>query len=394
MSLTEKRIRDAKPDVNTVFIWDRDVKGLGLRITKAGVKSFVLSYRSNGVKRLMTLARASELSLDKARAIAGETLVAVRKGADPLQERTDRKSDPTVIEGAERFTNEYIPRRKSKGRMSDRTEHEYKRQINKYILPKIGKRRIKEVTKRDVELLLSKLPPVMANRVCALISSMFTQFEHWEYRGQHTNPARGIEKSVEEARDRTLSESELSNLGAALSEMKKANPHAILAIRLAAITGLRIGEIGKMRWADLDFEQRTITLPTTKTGRRVHSMPSAALALLSQETRLGDCVIAGRNPNNPLDYQSIQKHFARACKAAKIKDARIHDLRRTIMTEAAALGVGAHLLRDFVGHKTTAMAERYARQAGAPLTELRERMGENMAARMGKSNLAIEKATR
>ena len=52
------------------------------------------------------------------------------------------------------------------------------------------------------------------------------------------------------------------------------------------------------------------------------------------------------------------------------------------MTEAAALGVGAHLLRDMVGHKTTAMADRYARRAGAPLTELRERMGQSMAAKL------------
>jgi hypothetical protein len=52
------------------------------------------------------------------------------------------------------------------------------------------------------------------------------------------------------------------------------------------------------------------------------------------------------------------------------------------MTEAAALGVGAHLLRDMVGHKTTAMADRYARRAGAPLVALRESLGASMAARL------------
>ena len=52
------------------------------------------------------------------------------------------------------------------------------------------------------------------------------------------------------------------------------------------------------------------------------------------------------------------------------------------MTEAAALGVGAHLLRDMVGHKTTAMADRYARRAGAPLVELRERLGASIADRL------------
>jgi len=380
VSLTAKKVRDAKPSDKTKIVWDGEVKGLGLRITKAGVKAFVLSYRSGGTKRLVTLGRTSEISLNDARDLAGDNLVAIRQGADPLRDRAARMAEPTVRDGAERFTNDYIPNRKAKGRMSATTEREYNRQLEKYILPKIGQRKIKDMSKRDVELLLKPLPPVMANRVCALVSSLFTQFEHWEYRPQHTNPARGIERAVEEERDRTLTETELKALGQALTELDGANPCAILAIRLAAVTGLRIGEIRNMRWADVNFESGALTLPKTKTGRRIHTMPSAALALLADGKRPGDCVISGRDPNNPLDYRSIQRHFAKACRAAGIENARIHDLRRTIMTEAASLGVGAHLLRDFVGHKTTAMAERYARQAGAPLTELRERMGESFGA--------------
>ena len=160
------------------------------------------------------------------------------------------------------------------------------------------------------------------------------------------------------------------------------NPGAILAIRLAAVTGLRIGEVRNIRWDDIDFQGCAVVLRKTKTGRRIHTLPSAALALLVEVPRLGACVIPGRNPDTPLDYSSIQRHWVMACKAAGVTGARLHDLRRTIMTEAAALGVGAHLLRDMVGHKTTAMADRYARQAGAPLTELRERMGASMAAKM------------
>ena len=128
---------------------------------------------------------------------------------------------------------------------------------------------------------------------------------------------RGIEQAVEEARDRTLTESELSAIGKALDGME-GNPGAILAIRLAAITGLRIGEVRTMRWADIDFEGGAVVLPQTKTGRRIHTLPSAALALLSETPRLGACVIPGRNPDNPLDYRSVQRHWARACEAAKV----------------------------------------------------------------------------
>ena len=381
MSLTEKKVRDARPGEENRIEWDGEVKGLGLRVTKAGAKSYVLSYRVDGRKRLMTLGRVSEMGLARARELAGDALVRVRGGADPLEEKAHRKTLPTVAEGADQFLNQYLRARKAKGRMADRTEKEYTRQVYKHVLPKLGHKRIRDVTKGDIERMLAPLPPVMANRVRALVSSMFTQFEHWEYRPQHTNPARGIERVLEEARDRTLTESELSALGTTLDRMD-GNPGAILAIRLAAITGLRIGEVRNIRWADIDFEGRALVLPKTKTGRRIHTLPSAALALLVEAPRLGDCVIPGRDPNSPLDYSSIQRHWTRACEAAGVSGARLHDLRRTIMTEAAALGVGAHLLRDMVGHKTTAMADRYARRAGAPLTELRERMGASMAAKM------------
>ena len=78
--LTEKRIRDAKPGPKNTFIWDREVRGLGLRVTPNGTKSYVLSYRVGGRKRLATLARASEVSLKTARERAGQELAAIRLG--------------------------------------------------------------------------------------------------------------------------------------------------------------------------------------------------------------------------------------------------------------------------------------------------------------------------
>ena len=61
--LTERRIRDVRPGPKTAFLWDREVKGLGVRVTPASVKAFVLFYRVGGRKHLATLARCSEISL-------------------------------------------------------------------------------------------------------------------------------------------------------------------------------------------------------------------------------------------------------------------------------------------------------------------------------------------
>lgn len=137
-----------------------------------------------------------------------------------------------------------------------------------------------------------------------------------------------------------------------------------------------------MRWDDVDMRSGTLTLPKTKTGRRLHTLPSAALALLAEAQQLGDYVLLGRDLNTPLGQRVIRRTFKTACVEAGIEGARLHDLRRTVMTQAAAVGLGANLLRDMLGHKTTAMADRYVRQASEPLTELRERVGAGMAARM------------
>lgn len=397
MPLTEKRVRDARPTEKTRIEWDREVKGLGLRITPAGVKAFVFDYRSDGTKRRMTLGRAGDLSLREARRTATAFRQAVREGKDPLQDQRERQSLPTVCEALDRFESEYIPHRIALGRMADKTATEYRRQIARHLRPSLGEKRVKDVTQRDIERMLSNapksgrgsnarttrgsLPPVSANRVRSLTSRVFRKCEDWGWREQGSNPARGIEKAVEEARDRTLSADELSALGKALQTIP-ANEAAILAVRLAALTGLRIGEVRSMRWADVDMGSGRIVLPKTKTGRRVHTLPTAALSLLAETRRTGEFVIPGRTNIRPLDDRTIRRVFEKACVEAKIPGARLHDLRRTVMTQAAAMGVGAHLLRDMVGHKTTAMADRYIRNAGEPLTELRERVGAGIAAQM------------
>jgi len=86
--------------------------------------------------------------------------------------------------------------------------------------------------------------------------------------------------------------------------------------------------------------------------------------------------------------RTVSKAFEVACDRAGIEGATLHDLRRTAMTLAAGIGANSHLLRDMVGHKTTAMADRYVRQAGEPLVELRERVGATIAEQMagGKRN--------
>ena len=71
MGLTEKAVRDLKPGPKTTFLWDERIAGkgrLGVRVTSAGAKAFVLDYfDAGGTRRRMTLGRPGEMSLAQAR---------------------------------------------------------------------------------------------------------------------------------------------------------------------------------------------------------------------------------------------------------------------------------------------------------------------------------------
>ncbi len=382
MALTERIIRDAKPGKKTTINWDDEIKGLGVRVTPAGVKSFILNYRVAGRERRATLARCSEISLKAARDRAGAELAAIRAGeGGPLERRRKAKDAPTVADLIQQFLTVEAPARISHGRMTERTLREYRKQTRAYLLPALGNCRVADVKRGDVEHMVARLPAPTRNRVLALTSRLFTLAERWQWRAQNDNPARGIERSREQARDRVLAPSELAALSGALSNLDMRYPAGVAAVRIAAVTGLRIGEVLPMRWEHVDFETGRLTLPATKTGRRMHDLPTAALEILAALPRLNDwCLTTGRDA--PVTYRYVRGVFAEAAKDAGLDDVRLHDLRRTVMTSAASSGVGTHVLRDLLGHKTTAMADRYVRNTGIPVRDAREQVGAAMAAMM------------
>ena len=103
---------------------------------------------------------------------------------------------------------------------------------------------------RDVERAARKAVkyPVQRNRMLAVASRLFSLAEYWEMRGQNSNPAKGIERAKENARDRVLAGTELQALSVALDELERHYPYEVAAIRTAALTGLRISECLSLRW--------------------------------------------------------------------------------------------------------------------------------------------------
>ena len=384
--LTEKRIRDAKPEAKTTFIWDSRVKNLGVRITPKGTRSYVLFYRAAGRKHLATLARCSEVSLADARQRAGRELAAIRDGeADPLERRRQAREAPTVADALDRFFDETAPGRVEAGRMTERTIREYRKQATRYVRPALGPLQVAKVTRHNIERFAATMAktPAQRNRVLAFLSRLFTLAEHWEWRGQRTNPCRGVERAREEARDRVLEPSELARLNAALADLETDHPFPVAAIRVAALTGLRISECLSMEWENISFETGRSVLPKTKTGRRVIPLAVPVLELLADLPRIADNphVFAGLRAA-AVGYKMTRRVFSEAREAAGLPDVRLHDLRRSLATSLAAAGTNAFTLRDVLGHRTLAMSNRYVQTASAALTEASERAAAMAAAAM------------
>ena len=282
--LTERRIRDAGPELKTRFLWDGQVKNLGVRITPKGAKSYVLFYRAAGRKHLATLARCSEISLKAARERAGAELAAIRAGETaPLDRQREAREALTVNDLLDRFFDSYVPDRIANGRMTRTTATKYGNQADAYLRPALGKRPVADVTRFDVEKMAKRLArtPTLRNRVLAFASRVFILAEHWEWRPQRTNPVRGVDRAKEQARDRVLAPLELAALSAALAEREASHLFAVAAIRVAAMSGLRISECLSMRWKHVSSETGRVVLSETKTGRRVVPLAAPVLELLS-----------------------------------------------------------------------------------------------------------------
>ena len=389
--LTERTIRDQKPGPKNQILWDARLKGLGCRITPAGTQAFVLRYTdARGRQRLATLARVAEITLKGARELAAREMVKVRMGEpDLLYRRRERRNSRTVAEGITLFFDEYCPKRVAIGRLSPRTVREYRKQANRYLTPALGQFDINEVKRTHVERMADPLRPVMRNRVLALTSRIFRYFEDEGWRRQYDNPCRGVERSREEPRDRTLDPTEIAALGKALAESEIDLP-VRAAIHFAMLTGLRISEITSMRRKYINHEAGTVLLPATKTGRRIHPLSTAALSVLAELPARGDHVFC-TDALRPITYWAVRQKFLEVVEDAGLHDVRLHDLRRTFMTRAAESGVAAHTLRDLLGHKTATMADRYIRRANVPVMHATEAVSGALAAMMNGSR-ATQKA--
>jgi integrase len=388
--LTDRLVRATEAsDTGLRFVWDEGLTGFGLRVTKAGVKSFVLRYVLGGHERMYTLARYPDLSTSAAREIATELRGRVARGEDPLGVRESARTAPNMRQLAADYLTQHAERNKRPGSVRDDRS-----MIENIILPALGEMKVAEVTHEDIAKLHASLKatPYRANRVLALLSKMMNlAVQPWKLRTD--NPAKGVVRFPEDRRDKWLTADELRRLSDALDAVP--SQRAANAIRLLILTGARRSEVLTAEWRDIDFDQKRWIKPSAHTKQKKTeyvplSAPALALlAAMKEQAVPGVPFVFPGDGDGPL--QDIRKTWLAACTKAGVEGVRLHDLRHTYASHLVSSGLSLEIVGRLLGHTQVATTKRYAHLADSPLREATERFAAMVGGRQAGEVVPLER---
>lgn len=400
MALTDLQVNKLRPRSGRFEV--SDGKGLSIRITPEGSKTWVFRYvfgqketLKDGkrikipIPRRMTLGSYPGTSLAEARELHAKALQDVKKGIDPgLKQKEAKaalKAAPTISELIDEFWDMELQSKKS--------GVETKRLLDKDIIPAWKNRKVADIKRRDIVLLLDavrKRAPITANRVLGALTRMFNFAAE---RGIiEDSPCTRIRKGTEKGRDRVLTDEEIRLLWAALDlDNRQVDMYHLtkLALKMILLTGQRPGEVTGMAWDEINDTSWNIPKERMKNAEP-QQVPLTYMAL-----EIIEC--AKPYSNGPYVFISPQgPGFARKRKSqAKVpqehdapmtahalsralvrhwveigfkEDAERftpHDLRRTVRTRLASLGVDDVVGEKVLGHKLQGVLSIYNRHSYA-----------------------------
>ncbi|WP_162409435.1 tyrosine-type recombinase/integrase [Acuticoccus sediminis] len=350
--------------------FDATVKGLCLKVSAGGSKTFYLVYTKPGSKdrAWLKLGRYPELSLAKARAKARDTRADIGEGTDPIIEKRAAAAAQTVDD----LIENYLTRHASTKRSAD----EIARRLRKNVGEVIGSVKLEQLHRRDltqcIDTVKDRGAGVEANRVFEDLRAMV----RWaQGRGDlDRNLTEGMKRpTVVIERDRVLSATEIRTMWQALSvsEMQEATRRII---RLCLITAQRVGEVSGMTLDEVDLASRLWTIPAARSkNKREHIVPltdfaceiinaqlQASADLAKRKGRgIPPFVFPGPGARASITGAAVAKAVKRQ-EAGETPDAAPeilgispwtpHDLRRSAATGMEELGVNPFVIGHVLNH--------------------------------------------
>lgn len=343
-ALTPKLLDSLKPSAGKRYeVRDSLIIGLLLRVSKTGGKVWYVLPRVRGRAVRIKIGTYPILTLAQAREKARQLLGDAQLGR-LTKERLDAERLPTLGEIIPEFIELYAKKR-------NKDWKETQRVLTKFA--SLEKVPLREIKRHDVVRVLDDIAartPVRANRALAAIKKLFS----WSVdRGTvEFNPLAGLKKPTKEIpRDRVLSDKELVACWHAAEQ--EGAPFEQF-VKLLILTGQRRGEVAGMRWSEVDFEHAIWTIPAKRAkNATVHAVPLAPLALdtlKSMPRFLNSDLVFTTTGRTPVSGFGRLKD--RLDRGVTVSDWRVHDIRRTVATNLAMLGIQPHIIEAVLNHRS------------------------------------------
>jgi integrase len=353
MKLTQKAVTSLQlPTGKTDIIhFDDEISGFGYRLRKGAggkvLRSWVCQYRHGGSSRRLLLGAATVLGAEQARTMAKKALGRVANGEDPQANKLDRR-------GKDRHTlkavvADYLPMKQREVR--PRTYTELVRYLTGPYFKPLHRLALDQITRKDVASRLNRISLESSSIVAGRARATLSAFYVWAMQAGiiEANPVVGTAKPKESpSRDRVLADTELSRIWQACGDDDYGR-----CIRLLICCGAQRQEIGGMCWSELNFEQGTWTLPASRSkNKRAHTLPllPAMRTIIEAVPRMASRdQLFGQRANGLTAWSRGKPELDRR---SGVKNWTTHDIRRTVATRMADLGILPHVIEQILNHQS------------------------------------------
>ena len=331
---------------DTVY-WDAGLPGFGVKVTPKGRKVFLVMYRVAGAGsrlRKYTIGPYGRATLPMAKAQAQKIFAARIDGRDPAEEKRQSRRRlvvDRVDDLVETFIREHVAKIGTNRRITSL--------LRRDVIPYWGAKSIHEIKKRDVSDLVSLIAQRNAHASHRLLKTLKTFFRWCVGRAViDFSPAEGISSSYRDvSRDRVLTDPELAAVILAARSMPP--PYGRI-VEFLALTGQRREEAAQLTWEEIDEKARTWTIPGSRTkNKRAHIVHLSEPAWKVIQACSGEPYVFGTARGNR--FQRFGKEKRAIDKLCGITGWRLHDLRRTIVSGMARLGIPPHIADKILNHQ-------------------------------------------
>jgi integrase len=245
-----------------------------------------------------------------------------------------------------------------------------------------------EIEERHVQEWFNRITntggPGAANRCGEILRAMFNKAEQWGVRPEGSNPCLYIRKNKGRKCERFLSDQEFRRIGEVLYRHGKTFPLHCAAISLLILTGCRKSEITCLQWSEV--RGRRLLLTDSKTGPRTVWLAEAAATILHALPRREKQRYVFWNPATQRPITDIGNLWSKLRDEAGLPGVRIHDLRHSFASHAAAHSETLPMIGKLLGHADVRTTTRYAHLDDGHVIEAARRIGDQIERNMSGSN--------